>query len=384
MTVRIIQGDCRTALRILPGRSINCCVTSPPYLGLRNYEMAGQIGLEHTVDEYVEQIVRVFRDVHRLLRDDGVLWLNLGDCYAGSWGAQSREHAGKQASNVSAISANQVKAAQWRAAGTGSLARTPGLKPKDLVGLPWRVAFALQADGWWLRQHLPWVKRNPMPESTTDRPTCAVEEVFMLTKSRHYFYDYDAVRKGMAPASEARLSQNVTEQAGSTRANGGRKTNGVMKAVKGGKQRGHSRRHVGFNERWDELDRDAQRGVRAFRNNDLFIASLSAPHGAVGTRDDLVAIDVGTHSFKEAHFATFPPALIEPLILAGCPRGGGSARSIRRRWHDRPCRGSAGTRCDTDRVEPALRRDGRAADQRRQGQCDIRTGQDRMFRGGGR
>lgn len=145
---KIIVGDCREVMRqlIADGVKAQMCVTSPPYWGLRDYGVAGQFGLEPTIEEYVANMVDVFRLVRELLADDGTLWLNLGDSYAGSWGAQSREHAGKHAPNISAISANQVKAAQIRGNGTGSLSRTPGLKPKDLCGIPWRVAFALQAD----------------------------------------------------------------------------------------------------------------------------------------------------------------------------------------------------------------------------------------------
>mgnify|MGYP003394044010 CR=1 FL=1 len=229
MSVRILIGDARDRLKELPDESVNCVVTSPPYFGLRDYGMPGQIGLEPTPDEFVAEMVSLFREARRVLRPDGTLWLNLGDSYAGSWGAQSREHAGKHAPNISALSANQVKAAQIRISGTGSISRTPGLKPKDMIGIPWMVAFALS---------------------------------------------------------------------------------------------GHSRRHAGFNGRWDKMEREEQRGERAFRNTDLFFASIDAPYGAIGNDSEIIALDVATHSFKEAHFATFPPALIEPCIKAGCPTGG--------------------------------------------------------------
>lgn len=158
MTVRILTGDCRDVLRTLPECSVQAIVTSPPYWNLRDYGVDGQIGLEASVDEWVAEMVDVFREARRVLADDGVAWVNLGDSYAGSWGAQSREHAGKHAPNVSALSANQVKAAQIRESGTGSLSRTPGLKQKDLIGQPWRVAFALQADGWYWRDTVVWHK----------------------------------------------------------------------------------------------------------------------------------------------------------------------------------------------------------------------------------
>lgn len=337
MTTRILQGDCRSILRTMPDASVHCCVTSPPYFGLRDYGVAGQIGLEESPDAFVAEMVEVFSQVRRVLRPDGSLWLNLGDSYAGSWGAQSREHAGKHAPNVSALSANQVKAAARRQSGTGSIPKDSGLKPKDLMGIPWRVAFALRADGWWLRQALPWLKRNPMPESTNDRPTVAVEYVFQLTRQPNYYYGYEDLQRVASINTHRRLAQAVEQQIGSARANGGGKTNGNMKAVRGKKQDGHGRRHAGFNERYFDLPKSSApaSGVknndsmnealsvmpekRAFRNSDLFFDSLGAILADDGT---IVALDVTTQPFKGAHFATFPPNLIEPLILAGCPAGG--------------------------------------------------------------
>jgi DNA modification methylase len=340
VTVTILQGDCRDVLATLPSESVNCIVTSPPYFGLRSYLPDGhpdktrEIGLERTSDQFVGALVSVFREARRVLRHDGTLWLNLGDSYAGSWRAQGRGgppsdkpalkgngHTGG-GSKIKSLSAVQIAVHPHQASGAGSLNRTPGLKAKDLIGIPWRVAFALQADGWYLRQALPWVKRNPMPESTRDRPTTAVEHVFMLTKSARYYYDYDGLKRTMAPSSEARLAQNVEAQAGSLRANAGGKTNGAMKAVRGDKQRGHSRRHAGFNERWDKMEREEQRGERAFRNSDLFFDSLSAPHGAIMADGELIALDVATQPYRDAHFAVMPARLCEPLILASCPIGG--------------------------------------------------------------
>lgn len=309
MAIQILEGDCREVLRGLTDESVHCCVTSPPYFGLRDYGVAGQIGREPTPEEFVAEMVAVFREVRRTLRDDGTLWLNLGDTYASPWPCNRRNEIG------SGSLANGKREARPPRMGEG-------LKEKDLIGIPWMVAFALRADGWFLRQRLPWVKRNPMPESTRDRPTSAVEDVFLLSKSQTYFYDYEAVRRTMAPASAARLSQDVAGQEGSARANGGGKTNGKMKAVRGDKQRGHSRPHAGFNERWDAMERPEQRGERAFRNTDLFFQSLEGPAGAIANDREIIALDVATHSFKEAHFATFPPALIEPCIRAGCPLGG--------------------------------------------------------------
>jgi len=169
---------------------------------------------------------------------------------------------------------------------------------------------------------MPWVKRNPMPESVRDRPSSAVESVFLLSKAGDYYYDYEAVKRTMAPASVARLAQDIDAQEGASRANGGAKTNGKMKAVGGDKQRGHGRRHAGFNERWDSMGRDEQRQSRAFRNSDFFVQSIEGPAGAVLNESEIIALDVATRPFRDAHFATFPPDLIEPMILAGCPSGG--------------------------------------------------------------
>lgn len=262
MTVEIRVGDCRTLLAAMDPQSINCCVTSPPYFGLRDYGVDGQIGLEQTPDEYVAEMVAVFREVRRVLRDDGTLWLNLGDSYAndGKWGGSS---GGK---HVSALHGKS---------GIGRGKVTTGLKPKDLIGIPWRVAFALQADGWYLRQDIIWHKPNPMPESVKDRCTKAHEYVFMLSKSARYFYDADAVKEPLAESSIPRLMQNVEAQTGTTRAYG--KTNGNFKAQ----------------------------------------GNL-----ATGLRNRRSVWTVTTQPFKGAHFATFPPNLIEPCILAGCPRGG--------------------------------------------------------------
>jgi DNA modification methylase len=314
MTVTIRHGDCRDVLRTLPAESVHCCVTSPPYFGLRDYGVAGQIGLEATPDAFVAEMVAVFREVRRVLRADGTLWLNLGDSYCSTdkWGGGG--NVGKN--TVAADGSVPSWAVRTRKH------PMPGIKPKDMIGIPWMVAFALRADGWWLRQWHPWVKRNPMPESTQDRPTSACETIFLLTKSQNCFYDYEAVKRTMAESSTKRLAQDIDSQAGSARANGGAKTNGTMKAVGGDKQRGHSRRHAGFNDRWDAMERDEQRQSRAFRNSDFFVQSIDGPAGAIGNDREITAFDMATQPFRDAHFATFPPLLIEPMVLAGCPAGG--------------------------------------------------------------
>jgi len=182
-SIRILHGDCRDVLLTMPDQSVQCCVTSPPYYGLRDYGVYGQIGLEASPQDYVDQMVQVFGSVRRVLRDDGTLWLNLGDSYAstptGGLGKNMTITGGK---------ANQ-------SAGLRRPDKSAHAKPKDLLGIPWRVAFALQADGWWLRSAIVWAKPNPMPESVTDRPTSSYEMVFLLSKSATYFYDADAIRE---------------------------------------------------------------------------------------------------------------------------------------------------------------------------------------------
>lgn len=189
----------------IPAASVQCCVTSPPYYGLRDYGVEGQLGLEKTVEEYVDRLVVIFREVSRVLRDDGTAWLNLGDSYAGSWGAQSREEGDlyNDAGHNSQISAKSIAAHPRRRSHTGTV-RAAGLKPKDLFGVPWRVAFALQADGWWLRDAIIWHKTVPMPSSVTDRCTPSYEFVFMLAKSARYYADMDAVRQAHKWAEDPR------------------------------------------------------------------------------------------------------------------------------------------------------------------------------------
>jgi DNA modification methylase len=292
--VNLIEfGDCRDIMRRwhMLGFKVQTCVTSPPYFGLRDYGHAGQLGLEKSPDEYVRSMVEVFRCVRDVLADDGMLWLNLGDSYAANRGYQVPS---------TLMNGDATNAAQ-AGAGQGMKAADLGLKPKDLIGIPWRVAFALQSDGWYLRQDIIWAKPNPMPESVTDRCTKSHEYIFMLTKRERYYYDHEAVKEPVAASTIARLSQDVENQRGSDRVPG--KTNGPMKAVGGSrsKQDGHGRRHAGFNARYDE--RVAESGVPETRNR-----------RSVWT--------VATRPYKGAHFATFPPDLIEPCILAGAPPGG--------------------------------------------------------------
>ena len=263
MSVRIITGDCRDVLPILSAQSVHCCVTSPPYFGLRDYGIANQIGLEPTPDAYIAELVSVFRQVHRILRDDGTLWLNLGDSYAGLNNGYSGDSRPSNA-NGSLAAGNRGARACGQVRKMG-----PGLKPKDLIGIPWRTALALQADGWYLRSDIIWHKPNPMPESVTDRPTSAHEHVFLLAKRERYFYDADA----------------IAEDATSNHTSG----NGFVREHR------LSIDGRGSEQEWTDIG-----GKRNARN--------------VWT--------IPTEPYAEAHFATFPPALAERCIRAGCPPAG--------------------------------------------------------------
>jgi DNA modification methylase len=288
MSVRIINADVMEGLSQLPDESVHCVVTSPPYWGLRDYGVAGQLGLEPTLGEHIEAMTVVFRDVRRVLRKDGTLWLNYGDSYASS-GLKGSGGTGNAYADKLRIKGNEnYKAFEPIKFGFD------GLKPKDLCGVPWRIAFALQADGWWLRQDIIWSKPNPMPESIKDRCTKAHEYLFLLAKSERYYFDAEAIAEAIADSSQERLTQpNLKNQKGSERAHAGGKTNGAMKAVGTPRNDGS---------RWNEND---GRG---------FITG--------GTRNKRSVWEVPTAPFSEAHFATFPPALIEPCIKAGCPPEG--------------------------------------------------------------
>jgi site-specific DNA-methyltransferase (adenine-specific) len=256
-SVALYEGDCLQVLRCLPDASVHCCVTSPPYFGLRDYSMDAQIGLEETPDEYVAKLVAVFREVHRVLRDDGTLWVNLGDSYASSGGSGIQGRSGERADRRHTQTSLKYSAARF------------GLKPKDLIGIPWRLAFALQADGWYLRQDIIWHKPNAMPESVKDRCTKAHEYIFLLSKSPTYFFDYEAFKEPSSQPNRIRRD----------RFGGNKYQTGIM----------HS-------------------------DGSIFTGSA--------TRNRRSVWSVSTKPFKGAHFATFPTDLIEPCVLAGSPRGG--------------------------------------------------------------
>jgi DNA modification methylase len=221
---QILVGDCIDMMRTLPDESVHTCVTSPPYYGLRDYGVEGQIGLEETPSEFIARLVDVFREVRRVLRADGTIWVNMGDSYAGSWGAHGRDD---MCVGVSTLSQRQAMASQRKSKATTHAE----YKPKDLMGMPWRLAFALQDDGWYLRQDIIWNKPNPMPESVRDRCTKSHEYIFLLSKSKKYYFDQAAILEPCSPNTHARLSQDIQAQIGSERANGGAKSNGNMKAA---------------------------------------------------------------------------------------------------------------------------------------------------------
>jgi len=264
MKSTILIGDARKRLAELPAGSVRTCVTSPPYFGLRDYGEADQIGLEETPDAYVAEMVALFREVWRVLADDGTLWLNLGDSYAGS---------GKGANADGSVTATG-KQATSKGTTIGTFAKGftgDGLKPKDLIGIPWRVAFALQADGWYLRSDIIWHKPNPMPESVTDRPTKSHEYVFLLSKSPRYYYDHEAIKEDAIHSLDRRAGEGRLTYEGKRQGNGG-------------------------------TGQEAFVSIKDKRNK----------------RD---VWTIATKPFKGAHFAVMPEALVEPCVLAGSAEG---------------------------------------------------------------
>ena len=282
MTVRIVNADVLAGLAELPDESVHCVVTSPPYYGLRDYGVDGQIGREATIQEHLDKIVVVFREVRRVLRKDGTLWVNYGDSYAndGKWGGST---GGKHAKGLHGNT------------GVGRERKTTGLKPKDLMGMPWRVAFALQEDGWWLRRDIIWSKPNAMPEAVHDRPATAHEYLFLMTRSERYAYDAEAIKEPVSGNAHPR-------------------GNGINAKIKvpGGwdtKPGAHGTVH-----------REG-RGTPEYRvrQNPSFSGAIN---GMVETRNKRSVWEIPIDGYPDAHFATFPPALVEPCIKAGCPVGG--------------------------------------------------------------
>jgi DNA modification methylase len=297
----VVQGDALEVLRTLPDEVAQCCITSPPYLGLRDYGVDGQIGLEKTPDEYVARLVEIFREVRRVLRSDGVLWLIMGDSYAGSWGNQGRKTERGTQRPINGEMISPVLDGRYPDPGscTGAIPDGANYKAKDLLGVPWLLAFALRADGWYLRSDIIWAKPNPMPSSVRDRCTTAHEYVFMFAKKRRYYYDLDAIAEEAVGRNHHDLTGPAYKAPGQTQQNGSR-------------------------HREEET-------VKTTRNK----------------RD---VWTIATVPFPDAHFAVFPPKLIEPMILAGTSPtacgvcGSPSRRMVERtkmEWREGPTRDEA-------------------------------------------
>jgi len=264
-------GDCRETLKQLPDGCINACITSPPFYALRDYQEENQIGLEKTPDEYVEELVKVFREVKRVLREDGTLWLNLGDTYSSHKDCKSIS----QTLSIGTGSEQAHVIDKGRSASRDSkMLKEQGLKNKELIGIPWKVAFALREDGWYLRQDIIWSKKNSMPESVKDRCTKSHEYIFLMTKNPTYYYDHEAIKEDAVRAGSIPKGKKYSSELADNKI--------------GGK---HTRETLN------------EKPVAAKKNK-----------RSVWT--------VATRPFKDAHFAVFPPDLIEPMVLAGCPEKG--------------------------------------------------------------
>jgi DNA modification methylase len=310
MTTTILIGDVREQLRTLADNSVHCIVTSPPYWGLRDYGVNGQIGLEASPAEFIAAMVDVFEELRRVLRPDGTCWMNMGDSYAtGAGKVNSAPGGGTQGERWSGVRGDDKAPARGPLTQPNRMPLT-GFKPKDLVMMPHRLAIALQDAGWWVRQDIVWSKPNPMPESVRDRCTKSHEYIFLLTKSERYYYDADAITEPVSAGTHARLSQGVQAQIGSARANGGAKTNGAMKAVG---RKVHASTGVGFGRGYDKVAKPR------VKNNASFDEAMAI---MPDRRNKRSVWTITTQGFSEAHFATFPPELPETCIKAGCPPGG--------------------------------------------------------------
>ena len=272
----ILNIDVMGGLKTFRDKSVQCCVTSPPYYGLRDYGVDGQIGLEKTPEEYIQKLVEVFREVRRVLRDDGTLWLNLGDSYNGSGKAGSNPE--YQAKHTEFGKPSKEKSR------FGMPVNIKTLKPKDLIGIPWRVAFALQADGWWLRSDIIWHKPNPMPESVTDRPTKSHEYLFLLVKSQRYYYDAEAIKEAcQSGPSDIKKMQESQDRIGG--------------------------KHKDLIDPFSKASSATKIGQKR---------SVGHPTG----RNCRSVWTIPTQPFPGAHFATFPEALVTPCIKAGTSEKG--------------------------------------------------------------
>lgn len=300
MRIDLISGNCVDILKTLPPKSVQCCVTSPPYYGLRDYGVDGQIGLEQTPEEYVAKLVSVFRLVRDVLRDDGSLWLNLGDSYTPQ---STHKAAPGTRGGINAISHDLKDKMNMHRYG----------KPKDLMMIPARVALALQADGWYLRSDIIWAKPNPMPESVKDRPTRSHEYIFLLTKKHNYYYDYKAI---LEPANYD--GRRTTRMRGSKKyQNGFAPTDDNPNTLH---LRGHERWPLIIGRTERKINCDDLRGHSGYYDENGKPRFNAFPDG-VPARNKRDVWVVPTKPYKGAHFATFPPDLIKPCVLAGSREG---------------------------------------------------------------
>ena len=281
----IINGNSLEVLKSLPDNSIDCCVTSPPYYALRDYGCDGQIGLEETPEKYIESLCDVFSEVRRVLTPQGTLWLNIGDSYNGNKVGNTEVVKNKKVSE-----SNDFHKKLWS-----------GAKPKDLIGIPWMLAFALRSQGWYLRQDIIWHKPNPMPESVTDRCTKSHEYIFLMSKSQKYYFDYEAIQEPCADQSRTNYAC-------------GNRTNGINK----------DRNDNDFGERsknWKPRTKNCQYDGQ--KPNSFHLSRENGePDKEYYVRNKRDVWTVNTKPCKEAHFATYPFELIKPCILAGCPENG--------------------------------------------------------------
>lgn len=275
---KILTGDALTKLRTLPDQYVNTWITSPPYWGLRNYGVDGQLGMEHTPEEYVEKMVEVFREARRTLTDDGTLWLNLGDTWMGGKGSNGASQAYRERHpDKTFINEKALVATAPGEIGPNDRPH-PFLKAKDMVGIPWRVAFALQMDGWYLRQDIVWSKPNPMPEPTKDRCVKAHEYIFLLSKSRKYYFDYEAIQ-------EPAVYSGIAGMDG-----------------------------TGFKDPVEHKGKHSKAGMLRKRKQYKYMDT--------GMRNKRSVWECPTKPYPGAHYATFPPELIEDCVKAGCPADG--------------------------------------------------------------
>lgn len=274
----------------LEDQSVQCIVTSPPYFNLRDYKVDGQIGIEKTPEEYIAKLVSVFQEAWRVLKDDGTLWVNIGDCYASSGGKRTV----KQATAKSGLQGGlNTQIAALRSRGMGS----KDIKTKDIIGIPWMLCFALRAESWYWRQEITWAKTNCMPESAKDRCTRSHEALLMFSKSPKYYYDHRAIQE---PAIYDTDGTGTAARKARQKVNGKSMATAEKAGIRPEKQRGHSRRHAGFNDRWDKMTTQEQ---------------------CTGMRNKRDVWFLPTAQFPEAHYAVMPEELALPCILAGTKPG---------------------------------------------------------------